>query len=629
MTHIFDSRDSRYKTPYGAVPCGTQITVTLRPPRAEGFSACDLLLFEEFSEGYWETPLSLAGEEEDRAVFTGSYSAPEQPELIWYGFRLRREDGEAVWLGKKGFCAENEITPWQQTVYDDSFPTPDWFGRGVTYQIFPDRFRRTRVPNPAGMTGDRLVHQEWEEGMEYLPDEKGEIRNRDFFGGNLTGVEEKLNYLKAIGVTTLYFCPVFEADSNHRYNTGDYEKIDPMLGTERDFRSLCRRARKLGMRVMLDGVFNHTGSNSKYFNANGEYPGLGAAQSRESPYFSWYTFQSWPDKYDAWWGVRTLPAVNEEHPEYGNFIVEGERSVIRRWLRAGADGWRLDVADELPDEFIARIRAAMAEEKPDSFLLGEVWEDGSNKVAYDRRRKYLLGSETHGLMNYPFRTAALSYLLGRSEDASPYGAEDFREAMETIRENYPRPAFYSAMNLLGTHDTPRILTLLGGPETPPATRRERAAFRLSPEARVRGLRRVRMAALLLYAFPGSPTVFYGDEAGMEGWEDPFNRGTYPWGREDPVLQRRFALLGRLRRERLSLQTGDLRWLHAQGPVLAFARDGEGETTVAAVNAGPEAVRLDLPWSAPLAVDALTEQRFLASDGVVRLTLPPRDAVLLI
>ena len=211
---------------------------------------------------------------------------------------------------------------------------------------------------------------------------------------------------------------------------------------------------------MLDGVFNHTGSNSRYFNANGFYPDPGAAQSRESPYFSWYTFQSWPDKYDAWWGVRTLPAVNEEHPEYGNFIVDGECSVIRRWLRAGADAWRLDVADELPDEFIARIRAAMAEEKPDSFLLGEVWEDGSNKVAYDRRRKYLLGSETHSLMNYPFRTAALSYLLGRSEDASPYGAEDFREAMETIRENYPRPAFYSAMNLLGTHDTPRILTLL-------------------------------------------------------------------------------------------------------------------------------------------------------------------------
>ena len=204
------------------------------------------------------------------------------------------------------------------------------------------------------------------------------------------------------------------------------------------------------------------------------------------------------------------------------------------------------------------------------------------------------------------------------------------EAMETIRENYPRSAFYSGMNMLGTHDTPRVLTMLGTcPKEAPATRTERAHYRMSPEERDKGSRLLQAGAVLLYAFPGSPTVFYGDEAGMEGWEDPFNRGTYPWGREDPVLQRRFALLGRLRRERRSLQTGALRWLHAQGPVLAFARDGEGETTVAAVNAGPEAVRLDLPWSAPLAVDALTEQQFLASDGVVRLTLPPRDAVLLI
>ena len=226
-------------------------------------------------------------------------------------------------------------------------------------------------------------------------------------------------------------------------------------------------------------------------------------------------------------------------------------------------------------------------------------------------------------MNYPFRVSALEYLRGGDAAA-------FREAMETIRENYPRSAFYSGMNMLGTHDTPRVLTMLGTcPKEAPATRTERAHYRMSPEERDKGIRLLQAGAVLLYAFPGSPTVFYGDEAGMEGWEDPFNRGTYPWGREDPVLQRRFALLGRLRRERLSLQTGDLRWLHAQGPVLAFARDGEGETTVAAVNAGPEAVRLDLPWSAPLAVDALTEQRFLASDGVVRLTLPPRDAVLLI
>ena len=447
MTCIFDPRNSQYKTPYGAVTCGEKIAITLRPDRSEDFSECALLLYEEFAEAYWEVALTLSGREGEQILFTGSYDAPDQPELIWYGFRLRRENGETVWLGKNGLCAEKELTPWQQTVYDGSLPTPDWFGRGVTYQIFPDRFFRTSIPDPAGMPGDRIVHQRWDEAMEYLPDESGEVRNRDFFGGSLAGVEKKLDYLKSLGVGTIYFCPIFEADSNHRYNTGDYEKIDPMLGTEEDFRRLCEKAHSLGLRIMLDGVFNHTGSNSRYFNANGTYPDLGAVQSMESPYYPWYAFFHWPERYDAWWGVRTLPAVNETHPTYMEYIIRGGDSIIRRWLRAGADAWRLDVADELPDDFIAQIREVMMEEKPDSFLLGEVWEDGSNKIAYDQRRKYLLGRETHGLMNYPFRVAALEYLRGGR-------AEDFMEAMETIRENYPRPAFYSAMNLLGTHDTP-------------------------------------------------------------------------------------------------------------------------------------------------------------------------------
>lgn len=620
---IFDSRDQRYKRPYGAVTCGTLITLTLRPLLQEDFTVCTLIATAEFSGARLELPLRIAGTEDDRLLFTGSFYAPPQPDLLWICFRFRRRNGESLWLGKNGLCGEGESVCWQQTVYDDAFPTPEWFGRGVTYQIFPDRFRRTAVPNPAGMLGNRTVHQNWDELMEYLPDADGEIRNQDFFGGNLAGITEKLDYLQDLGVSTLYLCPIFEADSNHRYNTGDYDKIDPMLGAQEDFCRLCASARERGIHVMLDGVFNHTGNNSRYFNAYDAYPSLGAAQSPESPYISWYTFQEWPVRYDSWWGIHTLPAVNESDPGYIDFIIEGEGSVIRRWLRAGADAWRLDVADELPDEFIARIRAVMMEEKPDSFLLGEVWEDGSNKIAYDQRRKYLLGRETHGLMNYPFRVSALDYLRGGDAAA-------FREAMETIRENYPRPAFYSCMNMLGTHDTPRVLTMLGVyPREAPATRTDRAHFRMTPEEYDRGSRLLQLGAVLLYAFPGSPTVFYGDEAGMEGWEDPFNRGTFPWGREDPVLQRRFTLLGRLRNERPSLQSGDFRWLHAQGHALAFARELADETTVAALNAGGEPVHLELPWSAPLATDALTGQRFLPTGGVLTICIPPMDGMLLI
>lgn len=620
---VFQPRDSRCKTPYGAVPCGTVITLTLRPLLAEDFSACTLVLTREFSGARQEVPLLPAGVQGDRALFSGSYPAPDQPELVWYCFRLLRRSGESVWLGKNGQGGQEEVQCWQQTVYDDTLPTPDWFGRGVTYQIFPDRFYRTRVPDAAGMLGERVVHQGWEEGMEYLPDAQGEIRNRDFFGGNLAGIAEKLDYLQELGISTIYMCPIFESDSNHRYNTGDYARVDPMLGTEEDLSTLCAEARKRGIHVMLDGVFNHTGSNSRYFNALGSYPSLGAAQSQSSPYYSWYTFQHWPDRYDSWWGIHTLPAVNESHPDYLDFIIEGRDSIIRRWLRSGADAWRLDVADELPDDFIARIRRVMAEEKPDSFLLGEVWEDGSNKVAYGRRRQYLLGREVHGLMNYPFRVGVIDYLRGGA-------AERFMEAMETIRENYPRPAFYSCMNMLGTHDTPRVLTLLGTwPREAPASRTERAGYRMTAEEYHRGRRLLLAGAILLYAFPGSPTIFYGDEAGMEGYEDPFNRGTFPWGREDRSLQRQFALLGSLRRGRLSLQQGDLRWLYAQGHGLAFARVLGEEVTVAATNAGDVPVFLTFPWAGDLATDALTGQQFLSENGQITLSLPPLDGVLLV
>ena len=374
-------------------------------------------------------------------------------------------------------------------------------------------------------------------------------------------------------------------------------------------------------RVVLDGVFNHTGNVSRYFNADGFYPDLGAAQSQESPYYSWYHFTHWPEEYDAWWGIKTLPAVEETQASYREFIIQGEDSVVRHWLRCGADGWRLDVADELPDSFIAQLRSALEAEKPDAVLLGEVWEDGTNKIAYGQRRRYLLGRETHGLMNYPFRKAAMDWLLGGDAAA-------FRDSMEALRENYPAPAFYSAMNFLGTHDTPRILTLLGGEPTP-ESKTDRAAARLTPEGYDLARRRLMLGAMLLYAFPGSPTVFAGDEAGQQGYEDPLNRRTYPWGQEDEALLTWFRRLGQLRKERPSLQQGDITYPYAQGGGLAVQRRAGDQVSLAAMNAGPEPLELKLPWSQGTATDAMTGQQFLASDGAVHLTLPGYSGVLLV
>ena len=616
---VFDSRSESCKKPYGAVPCGTAVSYTVRPLRREGWSRCVLVTQREFSGQTAELELPCTGQDGDRNRFSGIFSAPAEPELVWYWFRLFREDGSSILLDRSGYHGGENVQSWQLTVYEES-STPAWFGCGVVYQIFPDRFCRLELPDPAGMVGSRTIHENWSNLPDWRPDAQGEVRNCDFFGGSLQGILSKLDDLADFGVTVLYLNPVFESASNHRYNTADYRAIDPMLGTEDDFHHLCQEAKRRGIRVILDGVFNHTGSQSRYFNADGFYSDTGAAQSPDSPYYHWYSFHPWPADYDAWWGIRTLPAVREDAPDYRDFIIRGQDSVVRHWLRAGASGWRLDVADELPDDFIGEIRTAMEETAPDSFLLGEVWEDATTKIAYSMRRRYLLGQELHGVMNYPFRTALIAYLLGGD-------ADEFRETLESLRENYPPHAFYSLMNFLSTHDTPRILTVLGADHVP-GSKEERAVFRLSPARRQLGLKRLRLAALVLFTFPGAPTVYYGDEAGMEGWEDPFNRAGYPWGQEDSELKSFFSKLAHLRREQPALQTGQLHWRWTAGSLLVFARELDGQLLTTAVNAADTPQTLTLPWFGDTARDLLSSEVLSPADNVLPLTLLPHPGLLL-
>ena len=602
----YDSRDPRYKTPYGAVSSGTQVSFTLRPPRAECYSHASLTArFESRFNEIVVSKMSWQGHELGQDLFSTNLDTSGYVGLIWYSFRLEKLDGRTQDLG-----------PYQLTVYDGEEDIPAWFGEGTTYQIFPDRFCRSKIPDPEGMVGGRWVHQSWEEFPEYRPNDRGEVRNRDFFGGDFQGVLEKLDYLQSLGVETLYFNPIFEAAENHRYGTADYSRVDPMLGTNEDFSRLCDEAHRRGMRVMLDGVFNHTGYVSRYFNGDGFYPETGAKQSQDSPYRSWFNFTQWPNKYDSWWGIYSLPAVNENDPGYRDFIFGGEDSVVRRWLRAGADGWRLDVADELPDDFVAGIHAAARAEKPDAVVIGEVWEDGSTKVAYGVRRKHILGGHCDGLMNYPLRSAILSFFQGG-------GGESFVKGMETIRENYPPFAFYSAMNSLDTHDTPRLLTLLGaGGEYRDQTKEWRAGFTLSSRQLKKGRALLKAAALLLFCFPGSPTVYYGDEVGMQGFEDPFNRQTFPWGYEDRELLEWYRALGRLRSRHPALRKGGIRYVCGRGPLLAFVRESEEERLLCAFNAGGEehAFSFDEGKLFPL----IGRPQFSQMDGLYTIALPPRS-----
>lgn len=580
---IFDSRDTKYKSPFGAVSCGTAVSFIVTP--GPEYCACALVTYGEFAVIRGETALSPCPE-----GFTGTFTAPDTPELVWYTFRFTRTNGGSVYLGRNGLGGGDDRQPWQLTVYENR-PTPEWFGQGVTYQIFPDRFCRDAIPDPKGLLGQRTVHDSWDDIPRLGADPLTGRWNSDFFGGSLRGICGKLDYLQSLSVTTIYLNPIFYAASCHRYDTADYRMVDPMLGTEDDLRTLCAEAKKRGIHVILDGVFNHTGDDSRYFNRCGFFDTPGAYQSKESPWYDWFCFQHWPDKYDAWWGIDTLPAVNENAPAYRDFIIRGEDSIIRHWLRCGADGWRLDVADELPDDFIHGIHAAARQAKPEAVIIGEVWEDGSNKIAYGVRRRHILGGHCDGLMNYPFRNALLSFLLG--EDAFR-----FRQAMETLRENYPPFAWRSAMNFLGTHDTPRILTLLGtGGDGREHDKDWRAAFRMSPGQYALGKARLKLGALVLFAFPGSPMVYYGDEAGLEGFEDPFNRRTYPWGREDGELLEWYTALGKARRALPALRRGELAWTLTRGRVLSFLRTGAEGSVLAAVNAGDRPEPIDLPWPA--------------------------------
>lgn len=567
MNPIFDSRNPSFRSPTGAVEEGTPIHFKITLPRTLGCSAAYLLVRDDQTKEGKACSMFWCGMEGYDCENWECHFTPEAAGLFWYHFELDTSSGRhrvCRTVGGEGHLSPGN--PWQLTVYEKGFQTPDWLAGGVMYQIFPDRFfasgeKKTGVPE------DRTLRTDWGGQPEWKPNEKGEVTNSDYFGGDLRGITQKLSYLKELGVTCLYLNPIFEAHSNHRYNTADYTKIDPLLGDNKDFERLCQEAGKQGIRVMLDGVFSHTGSDSIYFNREGRYPGQGAFNSPRSPYFRWYRFSQWPEKYNSWWGFATLPEVEESEPSYNEYI-NGERGVVRSWLSAGASGWRLDVADELPDCFLDNLREAAKAQNPDAVILGEVWEDASHKEAYGRRRRYLLGRQLDSVMNYPFRDAVLGFLTGMD------GAQAL-DIVLSIVENYPPQVVRLLMNHIGTHDTERAITILSGEPSRGRGRDWQSGVSLTPEQRARGLRLMRLASAMQYTLPGVPCIYYGDEAGMEGYKDPFNRGCYPWGQEDRELIKWYKNLGRLRASLPVLREGGIQKVYAQGRVLAYIRGGGG------------------------------------------------------
>ena len=523
-----DSHSPYYRTPAGPVPAGTPVKFRFACDDAEsvvlrtwmGEERAYAMRFDGTS--VWETTVTM----------------PESTGLMWYDFIIYHADGH-TWrygapeddLGGEGHVCDGYLHSFRITLYDRNWKTPSWMHGANIYQIFPDRFFKAPTQSVDTSRGRRM-HKEWDEDL--FPMRERENGSMDFYGGTLNGIREKIPYLQQMGITVLYLNPVFQSMHNHHYDTGDYTKIDPLLGNIADFDALCRACEAAGIHVMLDGVFSHTGQDSVYFNAFGHYNSIGAAQSEKSPYYPWYSFEQYPSRYRCWWGDASLPECRKDDPSYQDFMFRDREGIVPRWLLEGADAWRLDVADELTMDFLRKLKTSARKAKHDAVVLGEVWEDASCKEAYGELRCYCTGDTLDTVMNYPLREAILSFVMGRST------AGDLARLVRHQAEVYPAPFRYSLMNLLGSHDRARVLNVLADKECRDMPRTQQHKVKLTKAEYALAAARYRTCIDLICALPGCPTVYYGDEAGMTGCSDPFCRRPFPWGREDRDLQRYVA-----------------------------------------------------------------------------------------
>ena len=576
LEHI--SRQSFFRYPVGAIcaKAGVRLRLSVKnagiPRSVRVFYKC-----EGGEETYADMPYVFSVM--DMSVYEKELVMPEKPCLVWYYFEVVT-DSETVYygnnrenLGGKGVASSKKPdNSFQITVYNESYKTPEWFRHAVAYQIFPDRFFNGNENGEFLGNRNDIIKRNWGDMPFYKAEQfGGEYRSNDFFGGNLEGIIKKLPYLEDLGITVIYLNPIFKAASNHKYDTGSYEEIDPMFGDEKTFSRLCSEAKKRGIRIILDGVFNHTGDDSQYFNKYGNYDSIGAYQSKESPYYSWFNFIEFPNVYESWWGMTTLPQVNEKSEALREYLLTGENAIVKKWIRLGASGGRLDVVDELPDFFVKELRKAVKEVNPEAVIIGEVWEDASNKVAYGQRREYFYGDELDSVMNYPLRNALIDAALCRID------ATEFDRRIMSIKENYPAPAYNSLLNIISSHDVERIITLVSGAPTRHEVDRDfQALFELRGEELNKARERVKLIIGLVMTMPGVPCLFYGDELGMQGYGDPFCRSCFPWDRMDEVdpdsgMRTWVKSLISLRKSSRAFSDGELETVYAFENAYAYMR----------------------------------------------------------
>lgn len=572
---VHDAYDEAYRSPLGAVEDGSEVKLSIR-----SFGGVKSAALCVYTDGYSEE----FDMQRDGDCFSCGF-VPEKPAALWYRFKLCTENGERrLCVGNDGHfsvLSDAANDGFRLTVYKRGFTTPEWFAGRIMYQIFPDRFgfedasEGIEYHKALGQTPE--LHGSINEPVRWLPRSfEKDYAPDDFYGGSLRGITKKLPYLKELGVGVIYLNPIFEARSNHRYDTSDYGKIDPILGNEQDYVNLCAEAARLGIGIINDGVFSHTGADSIYFNRYGSYPTLGAYQGAQSQFYPWYDFRHFPDDYRCWWNFKDLPEVNEQNAAWQDYIIGGNDSIVRRWLRCGASGWRIDVADELPDEVLSLIRDAAKAEKPDSVIIGEVWEDAVIKNSYGKMRNYALGYSLDSVMNYPFRSAVIDFALKRKT------AFELRDFLLGQQHNYPQPMYRCLMNLLGSHDVERLHTALAFDyDVKALDRRQQAELTLTEEQTLRAMRLQRLCAAIQYCVPGVPCLYYGDEECLDGGRDPFNRK--PFEPSNIGLHNFYARLGEIRSFSPALTGSSMQILTPSADVFIILRQAGNEKIACVIN----------------------------------------------
>ncbi|WP_294377427.1 glycoside hydrolase family 13 protein [uncultured Clostridium sp.] len=553
---IHDSQSLIYRKPFGAVEQGQEVKLSIDVDK-EIIAAVELVKFDG-------TKVNMGMKKQYLNNGSYRYSAEINTEdtlgVLGYYFilidgydRLYYGNNDEH-LGGTGQIYTYNPVPYQITVYKKS-DIPDWYKEGIIYQIFIDRFYNGnddgKVNNPKK---NSFIYGRWNDSPMYIKDYQGRILRWDFYGGNIRGIIKKLDYIKSLGVNIINLSPIFKSSSCHKYDTGDYEIIDEMFGTNEEFKELCEIAESKEIKIILDGVFSYTSSDSRYFNKIGSYGEIGAYQSPNSKYHNWYKFNRYPYSYECWWGIDGRPNLNVMNGDYMNYIIDGENSIIKKWIELGASGWRLNVTDELPDEFIEKVKKGLDIIDKETILIGDIWDDASNKISYSKRRRYIFGNEVQAVTNYPLRESLINFTKGYIK------SNKFRKKIMSLYENYPREVFLGNMNVIGTSDTERILTVLDG-----------------------NIQLLKIIVALQFTLPGVPLIYYGDETGVTGGKDPDNRKSYPWGHENNDLIGFYKKIAEIRNSQNGLKKGDFSIFDTDENVFAFERVYENERIVIVVN----------------------------------------------